>query len=65
MDEFDVGDGGVCLIGDLLFKLLDVCGDSEVDVKGKRLLFGGGFEEEFYHLKKYQIIVLDMYYALN
>ena len=56
MDEFDVWDGGVGVVSDLLLELFDIGDCWEVDIERERLLFGGGFEEEFYHLKKYQIL---------
>ena len=55
MDEFDVGDGGGGVIGHFLFELFDVGDFCEVDVDFEGLFLGGCFEEEFDHLKIYQI----------
>jgi len=53
VDEFDIWDGRVGVVGDLLLELLDGLDGGEVDVEGEGLLFGGSLEVEFDHLKKY------------
>ena len=44
MDEFDVGDGGVVLVGDLLFELFYCFDGVEINIEGEGLLFGWCFE---------------------
>ena len=53
MDEFDVGDGCVALVGNLLLELLDSFGDFEIDLDLEGLLFRGSFEVKLNHLKIY------------
>ena len=53
MDEFDVGDCCVALVGHLLLELLDSFGDVEIDLDLQGLLFRGGFEVKLDHLKNY------------
>lgn len=57
MDKFDVRDGGVGLVGNLLLKLFDSSDDGQVNVNLERLLFGGSLEEKLDHLKIYQILL--------
>jgi len=55
VDEFDIGHGGVSLVGDFLLELFDSAHNCQVDFEGDGLLFGGSLEQKLYHLKNNQI----------
>jgi hypothetical protein len=57
MNEFDVGNGGVGLVGNLLLELLNSFDDGQIDINLEGLLFGRSFEEKLDHLKIYQILL--------
>ncbi len=57
MDEFDVGNGGVGFVGNLLLELLNSLDDGQIDVDLEGLLFGRSLEEKLDHLKIYQILL--------
>lgn len=64
MDEFDVGDGGIGLVGDFLLELFDSADHCKVHIKGDGLLFGGGLEQELNHLKNNQILKLNRFMVI-